>query len=100
MTSKTDITLITLTEPVKIDGKDVSEIKLRKPMVGELRGLSMSSILQMDITTLSTLFERITMPPMSPDQIAKLDPADFTEMGVKALLFFAKKNQLEGLGLN
>lgn len=90
---------VTLQTPVTIDGKNITEITLRTPTVGELRGLSVASILQMEVSTLSTMFERITQPVLSPMQISKLDPADFTTMAVQTMLFFAPKNQIKDLGM-
>jgi len=87
----------TLSKPVKIDGKDVSEITLRKPATGEMRGLSLVNILQMDINTMIKLLPRISNPPLNEQQVAELELEDFTELAGKTVLFFAKKEQLEGV---
>ena len=90
---------VTLSEPIKIDGKDVTGIDLRKPMPGELRGLKLTDILQMDASAMQKLLPRITQPPMSETQVARVDPADFLELCTKTVRFFVEKSQLQGLGL-
>jgi len=90
---------IDLSEPVKIDGKDVDKITLRKPGTGELRGLKLAEIMTMDVNTLITLLPRITMPPLREDQVAALDVADFSSMATGTLRFFMKGAQLKQMGV-
>ncbi|WP_157946781.1 phage tail assembly protein [Thalassobius sp. I31.1] len=87
---------VTLNDPVTVDGNPVSEITLRKPTSGELRGLSLVDILRMETTAMLNLLPRITQPPLNAAQLGALDPADFTDLAGKTVLFFAKKQQLEG----
>lgn len=97
MSKVTNLNSVTLTKPIKIDGVDVAKITLRKPSVGELRGLAMVDILRMDVSALVKLLPRITQPPLSAFQIAKeIETEDFTDLASKTVLFFAKKEQLEG----
>lgn len=97
MSKVTKLNAVTLSTPVKIDGKEVKEITLRKPATSELRGLSMVDILRMDVNAMIKLLPRITQPPLSEYQVAKeVEPEDFTELVSKTVLFFAKKEQLEG----
>lgn len=95
MTKKTSD--VTLSTPVTIDGQPVTGIDLRKPKSGELRGLKLSDVLQMDVDALITLLPRITQPPLSSSQVADLDPADLMSFGSKVALFFAAKSELQGL---
>lgn len=88
---------VTLSSPVEIDGAKVTEITLRKPGTGELRGLKLTDILQMDVSSMIRFLPRITTPPMSEAQVSALPPEDFTEMASKAVLFFARKEQLQAL---
>ncbi|MFV1933643.1 phage tail assembly protein [Phaeobacter gallaeciensis] len=96
--SKTQkLNAVTLSSPITIDGEKVTEITLRRPSPGELRGLSMVDILRMEVDAMFKLLPRITQPPLSPLQLSsELAPEDFTELATKTLLFFAKKEQLEG----
>ncbi|MBF9049876.1 phage tail assembly protein [Roseobacter sp. HKCCD9010] len=91
---------VTLSAAVKIDGKDVTGIDLRKPQTGELRGLKMTDVLQMDTDAMIKLLPRITQPPLTSAQVAALDPADFVALCGKTVLFFAKKSELQALEAN
>lgn len=91
---------VTLSAAVKIDGKDVTGIDLRKPQTGELRGLKMTDVLQMDTDAMIKLLPRITQPALTSAQVASLDPADFIALCGKAVLFFAKKSELQALEAN
>ncbi|WP_282094303.1 phage tail assembly protein [Epibacterium ulvae] len=94
--SVTKMNTVTLSEPVTIEGEEVSDITLRKPQPGELRGLSMIDILRMETDAMIKLLPRITQPPLTALQVSTLEPEDFADMAVKTTLFFAKKEQLEG----
>jgi hypothetical protein len=71
---------ITLQEPIRRGAGDsaqvISEIQLRKPNSGELRGLSLVAIGQMDVNELRKLLPRISMPTILEPEIDALDPAD------------------------
>lgn len=91
-----DLNSVTLSDPVKVDGKKVTKITLRRPHSGELRGLKLTDILQMDVDTMIRLLPRITTPPLSEVQVDRLPPDDLTDLSVKTTLFFAKRRQIEG----
>lgn len=82
---------VTLSKPVKIDGEEVTKITLRKPMAGELRGLKLTDVLQMDVNAIIGLVPRISMPPLMDDQVAnEIELEDFTDICTKVALFFTK----------
>lgn len=79
---------LTITQKkVKLDqpitrGKDtVTEITLRKPKAGELRGLSLTDVLNMDVNAIATLLPRISSPIITKDEVLNLDPADLVQLG-------------------
>lgn len=97
MSQVTKLNTVTLSAPVRIDGQAVTEITLRKPMTGELRGLSMIDILRMDVNAMIRLLPRISQPPLSERQLAnEIAPEDFTDLASRTVLFFARREQLEG----
>lgn len=97
MSEVTKLNTVTLSAPVRIDGEEVTEITLRKPMTGELRGLSMIDILRMDVNAMIRLLPRISQPPLSEGQLAsEIAPEDFTDLASRTVLFFARREQLEG----
>lgn len=90
-------TSYTLSSPVTIDGKEVCQVSLRKPKTGELRGLNLTDVLQMNINAMITLLPRVTQPPLAPAQVSDLDPADFMGLASGVVGFFVKGAQLEAL---
>lgn len=96
MSKKSD-PFVTLCEPIKVGDEKISTVTLRKPQAGDLRGLKLANILQLDVNAMITLLPRITSPALSPDQVADLDPADFTDLASKVVVFFARPEQLQDL---
>ena len=74
-----------LDSAIVIDGNVLfakgTEIKVRKPQSGEMRGLQIAALLQMDYNQLETLAPRITQPILHKQAIAAMDPADLTQFG-------------------
>lgn len=68
--------------------RGVSEISLRKPAAGELRGIALADLLRLDVAALITLLPRITTPALTPHDVAQLDLADLTAIGTEVLGFF------------
>ena len=76
---------VTLTAPVKIDGKEVTAIAVRKPKSGELRGVSLTAMIQMEVGALIKVLPRITQPPLSESQCAELDAPDMLALGTRVV---------------
>lgn len=79
---------VVLTAPIDRDGSAVTEVAIRAPRAGELRGLSLYQVMQMDATSLIKLLPRITEPALSENELANLPVADLTALGVQVLGFF------------
>ncbi|MFZ6875387.1 phage tail assembly protein [Undibacterium sp. Di27W] len=87
ITSKT----ITLDEPIKRGDSLITEITLRKPKAGELRGVSLVELGQMNVAALQQVLPRITTPILTAQDVANLDVADLVEIGAEVSLFLVKK---------
>jgi len=72
---------VTLETPITRGDQLIEEIQLRKPQSGELRGVSLVDLLQMDVTALQTVLPRITSPLLTPHDVGQLDPADLVQLG-------------------
>ncbi|TRD18400.1 phage tail assembly protein [Palleronia caenipelagi] len=88
---------ITLSAPVTVDGAEVTEITLREPRAGELRGLSMTQIAQMEAGQMMRLLPRITQPPLSEAQISALSLRDFFGLSAGAASFLVSPEDLKAL---
>ncbi len=87
MTQKT----VTLDNPIQRGEQTISDIVVRKPMAGQLRGLNMTDILQMDVNALSKLLPRITSPALTEVDIGAMDPADVMQLRQEVAAFLLPK---------
>lgn len=87
LSSSTSLRTVTLDVPLQIGDETIEAVQVRKPASGELRGLTMMALSQLDYAALETLLPRITMPMLSKQDIARLDPADFMQLGGEVMDF-------------
>lgn len=79
---------ITLDFPITIaGGEKVTHITIRKPGSGELRGLTLMALSQLDYAALETLLPRITTPRLTKQDVAALDVADLMQAGGEVMDF-------------
>ena len=82
---------MTLNQPVTRGETTITQLSLRKPDVGTLRGQKMTDILQMDVNALSKLLPRITSPALTEVDIGAMDPADLMQLGQEVAAFLLPK---------
>lgn len=82
---------INLDQPIKRDGQVINSIVLRKPAAGELRGLLLLNVLNMDVDTLATLIPRISSPTIHKPEALAMDPADLLAAGIEIAGFLQQK---------
>ena len=88
---------VTLDHPIKRGDVEIDTITIRKPVSGELRGLSVSSLLNLDYIALEKLLPRITTPRLTPQDVAALDPADLVQLGSEVMDFLLPKQKKQEL---
>lgn len=71
---------ITLDSPIQRGDQAITAITLRKPMAGELRGVNLMAVMQMDVAAAITLLPRITAPSLTTQEVERLDPADLLQL--------------------
>tara|TARA_R110002167_G_scaffold98718_11_gene259435 strand:+ start:8550 stop:8909 length:360 start_codon:yes stop_codon:yes gene_type:complete len=86
---------VALDTPIKRGGQAITRVTLRKPNAGELRGLSLTEILQLDVSSLQRLLPRISDPVLTEHDVAQLDPADLVQLGGVAVGFLLPKAKPE-----
>jgi hypothetical protein len=84
---------IELDQPIKRDGQVIESITLRKPAAGELRGLLLLNVLNMEVETLATLLPRITIPTIHKAEVLAMDPADILAAGIEIAGFLQQKGK-------
>lgn len=87
MSDKQTEKTIQLDTPIKRGKTEITEIVLRKPQSGALRGTRLQAIMDMDVNAMMTVIPRISSPALTAQEIAEMDPADLTAMSVEVSVF-------------
>lgn len=87
--------VITLDTPIIRGETEIKEVTLRKPMSGELRGVSLIELAQMDVLSLRKVLPRISTPSLTDHEIGRMDPADLLQCGVAVGSFLLTKSAKE-----
>ncbi|ESQ89983.1 hypothetical protein ABAC460_10175 [Asticcacaulis sp. AC460] len=82
---------VTLSAPIKRGDNEITELTLRKPKGGELRGLSMAQIQMGDVNTHITLIPRIASPVVTEQDMAAMESDDLADVIDTAVGFFMTK---------
>lgn len=88
---------IELDTPIVRGNQQITEIVLRKPRSGELRGVALVDLLQMDVLALRKVLPRITTPSLTDHEIGNMDPADLVDCAGKVAAFLLKKSAREAV---
>lgn len=92
----TDIVTVPLETPLARGETMLAELKLRRPVSGDLRGISVAKLGQLDYDELRKLLPRIAIDGLIVDEIDRIDTADMVEIGgAIADFLFTKKRQEE-----
>ncbi|WP_211482480.1 phage tail assembly protein [Collimonas sp. OK607] len=82
---------VPLDEPLTRGDTLITEVQIRKPVAGELRGVSLMDLGNLDVVALQRVLPRITLPTLTPHDVAKLDLADLMSLGAEVAVFLLKK---------
>lgn len=88
MSDKLTEKTVKLDTPIMRGKTEITEIVLRKPQSGALRGTRLQAIMDMDVGAMMTVIPRISTPTLTAQEMAELDPADLTAMAVEVVTFF------------
>jgi len=88
---KQETAVIVLDEPIPRGNTEITEITVRRPKSGALRGVSLLDVLQLNVTALQVVLPRITEPSLTQADVAALDPADLLQIGTEVSNFLAPK---------
>lgn len=82
---------INLDQPLSRGSTQITSVQLRKPSAGELRGISLTALAQMEVSEICKVLPRISTPTLSEDELNKMDIADLTQMGGQVVSFLLPK---------
>jgi hypothetical protein len=87
-----DDNTVTLDTPIRRGTTSIDSITLRKPNSGELRGVSLAELLNMDVNSLVKVIPRISSPSLTAVEVTSMDPADLFALGTKVSGFLLQKS--------
>nr|WP_245747101.1 phage tail assembly protein [Paraburkholderia lycopersici] len=73
---------VALDTPIERNGQKITQVTLRKPKAGELRGTTLNALVNLDVDALAKVLPRISSPMLTEHDIREMDPADLVQMGV------------------
>ena len=82
------IETVALEQPIARGDQEIATIQLRKPAAGEMRGISLTQLLNMQTEVLFELLPRITVPPLTAPEVEAMDVADLTACAMVIADFF------------
>ncbi|MGH1450229.1 MAG: phage tail assembly protein [Pseudomonadaceae bacterium] len=83
---------VALDEPIIRGEQKIDSITLRKPTAGELRGVSLTELIQMEVGALRKVLPRITTPALLDHETGRMDPADLLQCGVAIAGFLLQRS--------
>ena len=87
-----DDNTVVLDTPIRRGTTSIDSITLRKPNSGELRGVSLADLLQMDVASLIKVVPRISSPTLTAIEVSGMDPADLLALSSKISGFLLQKS--------
>ena len=88
---------VILEQPIQSGSTNITEIKIRKPNVRALSGVSLQAIYQHDVNALVKVLPRVTTPALTPQQVYDLDPVDFANLGGHLVTFLYPKEMQQAI---
>ena len=82
---------VPLDKPITLGGTEIKAVAVRKPDAGELRGVKLRDLMDLDVESLIKVLPRVTAPTLPAAIVATIDPADLTAMGSKVAAFLLPK---------
>jgi hypothetical protein len=89
--NKHDENTVELDTPIQRGKQLISAVTLRKPCAGELRGIHLAELLNLDVASLIKVIPRISSPGITAPEAAGMDPADLLAIGGKVVGFLLQK---------
>lgn len=87
-----DDNTVHLDTPILRGKNQIDSLTLRKPQSGELRGVHLVDLLNLDVGALLKVLPRITSPSITAPEAAGMDPADLLACGNKVAHFLLQKS--------
>lgn len=88
---------VTLQRPIRRGDLVITEVMLREPLGGDLRGLNVQQLNQSDYNAIRTLVPRIAMPQILESDFDGMSAADVAAFAGEVLGFFMSPAQMAAI---
>lgn len=85
---------VTLDTPIKRGKTEITEVLLRKPQSGALRGVRLQALMEMDVNAVMAVLPRVSAPALTAQEVNEMDPADLLALSVEVVTFLLPKSAL------
>ncbi|MDL9982347.1 phage tail assembly protein [Providencia rettgeri] len=83
---------VTLDEPITRGTTTVTEIVVRKPNSGALRGVRLAALMEMDVDSAMLVLPRVTAPALTKPELIMMNPADMLNLTKELVIFLLPKS--------
>ncbi|MBS9432198.1 phage tail assembly protein [Photorhabdus hainanensis] len=97
MTEQTPIALpelatVTLEEPITRGATTISDVVVRKPNSGALRGARLQALMEMDVDSMMLVLPRVTAPALTKNDLLLMSPGDLINLSIEVVNFLLPKS--------
>ena len=86
---------VTLECPITRGATTITQLHLRKPKAGALRGITLAELLMLRAESVMVLLPRITEPPLLKHEVENMEPVDLIACATEVVNFLAPQATLE-----
>ena len=85
----------TLEFPITRGATTITQLHLRKPKAGALRGINLAELLQLRAEAVMVLLPRITEPPLLKHEVENMEPVDLIACATEVVDFLVPQATLQ-----
>ena len=86
---------VTLECPITRGATTITQLHLRKPKAGALRGINLAELLMLRAESVMVLLPRITEPPLLKHEVENMEPVDLIACATEVVNFLAPQATLD-----
>ncbi|PHM73725.1 phage tail assembly protein [Xenorhabdus kozodoii] len=83
---------VTLEDPIARGATSITDIIVRKPNSGALRGVRLQALMEMDVDSMMLVLPRITAPALTKNDLLLMSPGDLINLSVEVVNFLLPKS--------
>lgn len=91
---------VTLDAPVVRGKSEITEIVVRKPNSGALRGARLQALMDMDVDSMMLVLPRVTTPALTRTELMMLEPGDLLQLSLELVSFLLPKSAMSAFPQN